>query len=133
MLTNMKLIPHKHFGMPGDIQKHTLVYTIVVAMALTVLFDLSRIASMGAILYLVMDMIVHWGVFKHLRKKIGANPTIVLFALFFDAIVLVAFVWVKATSDFLVVAVSIAFIFVIFVVEKFFLRRLTGAGHESIE
>jgi hypothetical protein len=100
MLTDMKLIPHKHFGMPGSIQKHTLVYTIVIAMALTILFDLSRIASMGAILYLVMDMIIHWGVFKHLNDKVGANPIIVLAALVFDAIVLGAFIWVKTTSYF---------------------------------
>lgn len=25
MLSEMKIVPHKHFGMPGDIQKHTLV------------------------------------------------------------------------------------------------------------
>lgn len=123
MLTDMKLIPHKHFGMPGSIQKHTLVYTIVIAMALTIFFDLSRIASMGAILYLVMDMIVHWGVLKHLREKIGANSFIVVTALVFDAIVLGAFVWVKATSDLLVVGVSILFIIIIFVGERFFLNR----------
>jgi amino acid transporter len=45
MLTDMKLVPHSHFGMPGTIQKHTLVYTIVIAMCLTVFFDLGRIAS----------------------------------------------------------------------------------------
>jgi hypothetical protein len=28
MLTEMKLVPHSHFGMPGSIQKHTLVYTV---------------------------------------------------------------------------------------------------------
>ncbi|WP_019414656.1 APC family permease [Paenisporosarcina sp. TG20] len=123
MLTDMKLIPHKHFGMPGSIQKHTLVYTIVIAMALTIFFDLSRIASMGAILYLVMDMIVHWGVLKHLREKIGANSFIVVMALVFDAIVLGAFVWVKATSDILVVGVSILLIIIIFAGEHFFLKR----------
>ncbi|MDZ7846510.1 MAG: APC family permease [Owenweeksia sp.] len=31
MLTNMKLIPHSHFGMSGRIQRHMLVYTIVIA------------------------------------------------------------------------------------------------------
>ncbi|MGJ9383529.1 APC family permease [Salipaludibacillus sp. CF4.18] len=123
MLTDMKLIPHKHFGMPGNIQKHTLVYTIVIAMALTIFFDLSRIASMGAILYLVMDIIVHWGVLKHLREKVGANIFIVASALVFDAVVLGAFVWVKATSDLLVVGVSILFIAIIFVGERFFLKN----------
>lgn len=123
MLTDMKLIPHKHFGMPGPIQKHALVYTIVMAMALTTMFDLSRIASMGAILYLVMDMIVHWGVLKHLREKVGANLIIVSMALVFDAIILGAFVWVKANSDLFVVGVSIVFIFLIFGGEHFFLKR----------
>ncbi len=62
MVTDMKLVPHRHFGMPGDIQKHTLVYTIALAMFLTIFFDLSRIASLGVIFYLVMDIAVHWGV-----------------------------------------------------------------------
>jgi len=44
MLTEMKLVPHSHFGMPGSVQKHTLVYTIVIAIVLTIFFDLSRIA-----------------------------------------------------------------------------------------
>ncbi|WP_372869508.1 APC family permease [Planomicrobium okeanokoites] len=123
MLTDMKLIPHKHFGMPGSIQKHTLVYTIVLAMVLTIFFDLSRIASMGAILYLFMDMIIHWGVFKHLRGKVGANPFVVLTAFTLDGIVLAAFVWVKVNSDLFVVAVSVVFIIVIFAGERFFLKR----------
>ncbi|WP_282019656.1 APC family permease [Planomicrobium okeanokoites] len=123
MLTDMKLIPHKHFGMPGSIQKHTLVYTIVLAMVLTIFFDLSRIASMGAILYLFMDMIIHWGVFKHLRRKVGANPFVVLTAFTLDGIVLAAFVWVKVNSDLFVVAVSVVFIIVIFAGERFFLKR----------
>lgn len=123
MLTDMKLIPHKHFGMPGSIQKHTLVYTIVLAVILTIFFDLSRIASMGAILYLFMDMIIHWGVFKHLRGKVGANPFIILTALTLDGLVLAAFVWVKVNSDLFVVAVSVAFIIVIFAGERFFLKR----------
>ncbi len=123
MLTDMKLIPHKHFGMPGSIQKHTLVYTIVLAMILTIFFDLSRIASMGAILYLFMDMIIHWGVFKHLRGKVGANRFVVLTAFTLDGIVLAAFVWVKVNSDLFVVAVSLVFIIVIFVGERFFLKH----------
>jgi amino acid transporter len=43
MLTDMKLIPHKHFGMSGGIQKHTLVYTVVAAGLLAAFFDLGRI------------------------------------------------------------------------------------------
>ena len=35
MLTEMKLVPHSHLGMPGSIQKHTLVYTVVLGLVLT--------------------------------------------------------------------------------------------------
>ena len=38
MLTEMKLVPHSHFGMPGSIQKHTLVYTVVLGLFLTAFF-----------------------------------------------------------------------------------------------
>src|SRR5699024_9122550 len=107
MLTDMKLIPHSHFRMPGDIQKHTLVYTVVVAMVLTVSFDLSRIASMGAILYLVMDMIIHWGLLTKLKNDVDANPFIISTALILDALVLIAFLWVKVKTDILIVIVSL--------------------------
>jgi amino acid transporter len=99
MLTDMKLIPHGHLGMSGSIQKHMLIYIVVIAITLTIFFDLSRIASIGAIFYLVMDMIVHWGVFKHLRKDVNANGIILISALLLDLIVLIAFLWVKANSD----------------------------------
>jgi amino acid transporter len=132
MLTDMQLIPHKHFGMPGNIQKHTLVYTIVIAMALTVLFDLSRIASLGAIYYLIMDIIFHWGVFQKLHKKINANPYIVLFAICFDTIVLLAFIWIKASTDFLLIGVALVSILLIFIVEKFFLRAISTDQKQNI-
>lgn len=123
MLTDMKLIPHSHFGMPGRIQKHMLVYTVVIAVVLTVFFDLSRIASMGAIFYLVMDMIIHWGVFKHLRKEVKANGVILITALVLDLIVLIAFLWIKLSSDILVLIVSAAIMLIVFVGEKWFLNR----------
>ncbi|MBM7604302.1 amino acid transporter [Metabacillus crassostreae] len=123
MLTEMKLIPHKHFHMPGSIQKHTLVYTVVLAIVLTVSFNLTRIASIGAILYLVMDIMIHWGVFKHLRNKVNANPFIVVSAMVLDLIVLSAFLWVKVQSDIVVVVVAILMITFIFIGEYAFLKK----------
>ncbi|MBT28147.1 MAG: amino acid permease [Thalassobius sp.] len=122
MLTDMKLIPHRHFGMPGSIQKHMLVYVLVIALVLTVFFDLSRIASLGAIFYLVMDIVIHWGVLKHLRKEVKANATVVVTAIILDAVVLGAFLWVKGTSDILVVIVSVVLMALIFMAEKLFLN-----------
>ncbi|SDJ12958.1 APC family permease [Alteribacillus bidgolensis] len=121
MLSDMQLIPHKHFGMPGNIQKHTLVYTVVIAITLTVFFDLSRIASMGAILYLVMDIMFHWGVLRHLRKEIKANAYVIGTAIMLDVIVLGGFLWIKINSDLLVVIISLIMFLLIFVGEKYFL------------
>jgi len=122
MLTDMKLVPHSHFGMSGTIQKHTLVYTIVIAMFLTIFFDLSRIASLGAIFYLVMDIAVHWGVFYYLRKEINANSIILILAIITDVIVLGAFLIVKASSDILVIYAAAIGMLIIFVGERYFLR-----------
>ncbi|NIQ97253.1 MAG: APC family permease [Desulfuromonadales bacterium] len=122
MLTDMKLVPHSHFGMPGSIQKHTLVYTIVLAMLLTVFFDLSRIASLGAIFYIIMDMAIHWGVFRHLRREIEAKGTILIAAIVLDAVVLGAFLWVKVRSDLLVIWAAAIGLIIVFAGERLFLR-----------
>ena len=122
MLTKMDLMPHSHFGMPGNIQKHMLVYTAVIAILLTVFFDLSRIASLGAILYLVMDIMIHWGVLKHMKKEIQAKSSIIITAIILDVIVLGAFLWVKGTKDVLVVIVAAVLMVLIFAGEKWFLK-----------
>jgi amino acid transporter len=130
MLTEMDLVPHRHFGMPGRIQKHTLVYTAVVALVLTVFFDLSRIASLGAIFYIVMDMAIHWGVFKHLRQDLGARGSVLLTVLVLDAVVLGAFLYIKLTTDPLVVGVSLGGMALIFAAEWWFLRT-EDVSHDS--
>jgi amino acid transporter len=131
MLTEMKLIPHSHFGMPGNIQKHTLVYTVVIAAVLAAVFDLSRIASMGAIFYLMMDITVHWGVLRHLHEDVGANRAVLGAAIGLDTIVLGAFLIVKGASDPLIVAVSLVSIIVVIAFERFYLRRLRTTGEQE--
>lgn len=124
MLTEMKLVPHSHFGMPGNIQQHTLVYTVIAAMGLTVFFDLGRIAALGAIFYIIMDIAVHWGIFRHLREETGARAVILLTAIVLDAVVLAALVYIKATSDSFVIYAAIIGLGVIFGGERFFLKRI---------
>ncbi len=131
MLTDMKLIPHSHFGMPGDIQKHTLVYTVVVAATLAALFDLSRIASMGAIFYLVMDIAIHWGVLRHLKEEVDANAGVLIAAIVLDAVALVAFIAIKGRVDPLIVGVSLGGIGLVFGFEYVFLRRTRRDGDPS--
>lgn len=123
MLSEMSLIPEANFGLKKSVQKNTLVLTVVLAIILTVTLDLTRIASMGAILYLIMDMIVHFGVLKHLRHKVGANPIIVTIALILDGVILSAFILLKIKSDLFVVIVSGIIITLLFVVEKLYLNR----------
>ena len=122
MLTDMKLVPHRHFGMPGTIQNHTLVYTVVIAILLTIFMDLSRIASMGAIFYLVMDIAVHWGVLRHLRQELKAQAWVVVTAIVLDVIVLTVFVFIKMQSDTLVIWVSFISMLLIYLGERLFFR-----------
>lgn len=129
MLTNMEIIPHRHFGMPGTIQNHTLVYTVVLAAVLAAFFDLSRIASLGAILYLVMDIAVQWGVFRYLRDDIGANGAIVIGAIVADVVVLGAFIVLKASADPLIIVVAVGAIALIFALERLFLQRSRQHDH----
>tara|TARA_R110002072_G_scaffold42064_13_gene118272 strand:+ start:69000 stop:70379 length:1380 start_codon:yes stop_codon:yes gene_type:complete len=126
ILTEMKLVPHRHFGMPGRVQKHTLVYTAVIAIVLTVFFDLGRIASLGAILYILMDIAIHWGVYRYLRHEVGAKGSILLTAICLDVAVLGAFVYSKSQSDVLVLITSAIGLVFIFGLEWWYIRNRRG-------
>jgi len=127
MLTEMKLIPHRHFKMPGNIQQHTLVYTVVIAAVLAAVFDLSRIASLGAIFYLLMDITIHWGVLRHIHKDVGANRAIVGAAIVLDVLALGAFLVVKGWSDPLIIVVSVVSITAVVVLERLYLQKVRNA------
>jgi amino acid transporter len=126
MMTDMKMIPHSHFGMSGSIRKHTLVYAVVIASLLAVFFDIGRIASLGAFLYIVMDMVIQWGVYRHMRHEIDAAAPIILAALAFDAIVLVALTMYKIDTDPLIVVYAVVAIVSIFAYERFYLSKWHG-------
>ncbi len=128
MLSTMKEVPHRHFGMPGPIRVHTMVYTVAFAMTLTVLFDLRRIAALGAIFYLIMDIGIHWGILRHLRSRIEIKPSIIITAIVLDVIVLIAFLWVKASADTLILYVSAAAIAIIVAAERLFMCSHTDAA-----
>jgi amino acid transporter len=123
MLTNMKMIPHSHFGMSGSIREHTLVYTVVIAAVLTVFFDLSRIASLGAFFYLVMDILIHWGVFRRLRHEVSASGWVLITVIALDVLVLGVFGIMKMKSDPIIVAVAVVAIAMVFTIERVFLSH----------
>ncbi|ANK79924.1 MAG: amino acid permease [Rhizobiales bacterium NRL2] len=131
MLTDMKMVPHSHFGMSGPIRQHTLVYTVVFAAFLTIFFDLSRIASLGAFFYLVMDILIHYGVYRTLRHEIGARGWILISAIALDTVVLGVFGAMKLQSDPLIVVIAIAGMAAVFVFERFYLKRWTAIGESS--
>ena len=127
MLTRMKQVPYRSFGLPGTLRTQTMLYTVAFAMFLTILFDLRRIAALGAIFYLIMDIAIHWGILRHLRSRIEAKPAIVAIAIVLDVLVLAAFVWVKASEDPLVLFVSAVGIVLIVAGERLFMRSHTDS------
>nr|WP_264622980.1 APC family permease [Marinobacter santoriniensis] len=131
MLTEMKLVPHSHFGMPGSIQKHTLVYTVVLGLVLTAFFDLSRIAALGIIFYLIMDIAIHWGVLRHLREDVKARPWIPATAIVLDLLALGGFVWVKLTTDPFVLAVAAVTMMVLAIAEAWFLSTTRAVATDN--
>jgi amino acid transporter len=133
MLSEMKLVPHSHFGMPGSIQKHTLVYTVVLGVILTAFFDLSRIAALGIVFYLIMDIAIHWGVLRYLRADVNARAWVPTMAILLDLLALGGFVWVKLNTDPFVIGVAVVTMIVIAVAEQIFLKKsgeAAGSGHE---
>jgi hypothetical protein len=86
-------------------------------------FDLSRIASLGAFFYLVMDIIIHGGVYKNLRHEIGARGWVLLTAITLDAVILIAFAAIKWQFDPLIVVLGAVGMVSVFVFERAFLAR----------
>lgn len=128
MLTEMKLIPHSHLGMPGSMRDHTTVYVAVLAGGMAAFFDLSRIASLGVFLYLAMDMIIHVGVGWKLREEVDTRSWVVAVAFVLDAIVLATFTVMRLRSDPLIVGVGLVTTVVLFGASWWFLRDADDGG-----
>jgi hypothetical protein len=95
----------------------------VITGALVVFFDLGRIASLGAFFYLVMDILIQWGVWRNLRHDIGARGWILLTAIAMDGIVLAAFTAFKWQSDSSIVVIALVGMAAVFLFERGFPRR----------
>lgn len=140
MLSNMKQLPGLYRGFANP----ALVLTVALAMALTVLFDLTRIASIGAIFYLVMDIAIHWGLFRYLLKEVKASPVIPLIAISLDVIILTTFLLLKFLIDPLIIVVALFGFAAILIAQRLFMTTHTdsegimhmemdmGEGHQSM-
>ena len=123
MLGNMKQIPN--INKMRGFKNPALIFTVSLAILLTILFDLTRIASIGAIFYLIMDIAIHWGFFKHLKKEIKFNPIIPLIAIIMDVIILIAFIYIKYLNDPFVLIVALLGIILIVLSQYLFMKSHT--------
>ena len=124
MLSNMKQVPRLK---AGRFQNPALIFTVALAMGLTILFDLTRIASIGAIFYLTMDIAIHWGLLRHLREKIDFHPAVPVIAIIMDVAVLGAFIYIKYLTDPFVLGVALAGILLIILAERLFMISHTDS------
>ncbi|SDD88936.1 amino acid/polyamine/organocation transporter, APC superfamily [Pricia antarctica] len=119
MLSNMKQVPS--LKRMGNLKNPALILTVSLAILLTALLDLTRIASIGAIFYLIMDIAIHWGLFRHLKKEVKFQPLIPLIAIVMDIAVLTAFLYLKYLNDPLVLIVAAIGIILIIISERLFM------------
>ena len=80
-------------------------------------------ASLGVFFYLVMDIVIHWGVMRNLRVEIGASAAIMSAAIVLDLIVLAVFTTVKIQSDPTIVIIAVVSIVTVFLFEAQYLSR----------
>ena len=128
MLSSMKQVPS--LKRMGNFKNPALIFTVALAILLTMLLNLTRIASIGAIFYLIMDIAIHWGLFKHLRKEVKFQPAIPLIAIVMDVAILSAFLYIKYLSDPLILIVAAIGIVLIFIAERLFMASHTNVNGE---
>tara|TARA_R110002126_G_scaffold169359_4_gene318288 strand:+ start:3609 stop:4958 length:1350 start_codon:yes stop_codon:yes gene_type:complete len=119
MLSSMKQVPR--LSIIEKLKNPALLLTVSLAILLTVFFNLTRIASIGAIFYLIMDIAVHWGLFRYLRKEVKLNPVIPLIAIIMDIAILSAFLYIRYLNDPFVLIVALAAIVLIIIAERLFM------------
>ena len=68
-----------------------------------------------------MDIAIHWGLFRHLKKEVKFQPIIPLIAIVMDIAVLAAFLYIKYLNDPMVLIVAAIGIILILVAERLFM------------
>jgi amino acid transporter len=128
MLSSMKQVPK--LNIIQKLRNPALLLTVSLAILLTVFFNLTRIASIGAIFYLIMDIAIHWGLFRYLREEVKFNPVIPIIAIILDIAILSAFLYIRYLNDPFVLIVAFAAIVLIIIAERFFMISHTDNDGE---
>jgi len=123
MLSMMKQVPE----LSSRFRNTPLIFTVTLAILLTIFFDLTRIAAIGAIFYLLMDIAVHWGLLRYLRSEVTFNPLIPMIAIALDVVILVTFVVVKFNQDPLIPLAALTGLLLIIGAERLFMRSHTDS------
>jgi amino acid transporter len=132
MLSSMKQVPN--LNIIKRLKNPALIFTVSLAILLTILFDLTRIASIGAIFYLIMDIAIHWGLFRHLKKEVKFNPVIPIVAIVLDVVILSAFIYLKYINDpFVLIVAGIGIILIFFFQFLFMKSHTDGDGNMHME
>ncbi|WP_298460571.1 APC family permease [uncultured Cellulomonas sp.] len=104
MLHSMGHVPE----LPLSLHRQPVLITAGLAILVTVFFDLSQMASIGALLYLTMDVVVQWGVARRLAGDISARRWIPVVAIVLDVVVLGAFLVLRIQQHPSAVVASVA-------------------------
>ncbi|MFC3300634.1 APC family permease [Arthrobacter agilis] len=110
-------------GLPRHSTHQSLLITAGLAIVMASFFDLTQIASLGAILYLAMDIAIHWGIIRHLRHEIEVKPWVPFVAIVLDLAVLVPFLFLRAQSDPFTLIITAVTAAVLLIVQWLMVRR----------
>ncbi|RQM34347.1 APC family permease [Rhodococcus ruber] len=119
MLREMGQVP----GLPGSVNRQSLLITAALALVTATVFDLSQIASLGAMLYLSMDIAIHWGMVRRLRDEVEFATWVPAVAIALDVLVLVPFVIMKVRTDLFTVVVTAVVAAAVFASQWLIVRR----------
>jgi amino acid transporter len=128
MMSDMGEVPEVRIGRRLPFGSPPLLVTTAVAVALTVAFDLSRIAALGALAYLALDFAIHLGHLLHLRSETGASRPMLVAAIALDAALLVGFLAYQVADDLLVVGAFGVFALVVVAGETLVVRSTAETG-----
>jgi hypothetical protein len=70
-----------------------------------------------------MDLVIQWGVYRHLRREIGTSGAVLLLAIGLDMLVVLVFAALKAPSDPWIVVIAVLSIALVFAFERQYLGR----------
>ncbi|QRZ09747.1 APC family permease [Mycolicibacterium austroafricanum] len=124
MLREMQQVP----ALPGAVNRQSLLITAALAIVTATAFDLSQIASLGAMLYLSMDIAIHWGVISRLKDDVDAKVWVPAVAIALDLAVLASFVVMKFRTDVLTLGVTAVVAVTIVGTQWWAVRQRSAAG-----